>query len=1374
MRLVATFILTLSLLPLVHAQKRTLRKSNFKQDVVSSDWVVVKYKDLNKAVQKHPERTHELIHRKKTSEKPSTLDGWVKVKIENNQHPVDACNALLEDELVLVAEPMRSFELFLEVTDPLAEDQYYLDNIEARRAWDITQGDDDITIGIIDTGLDLDHPDLVNNIWTNDNDPIDGVDNDGNGYVDDYLGYDFSDSDNDAEADQNFHGVEVGGVAGAIADNEEGIAGIGFNTKIAALKGFQSETGTSAGLYDAIIYAADNGIEVLNLSWGSKGSPYEYEQSVIDYVVLEKDVVVVAAAGNDGNKESPEAKFYPASYDHVLSVAGTLSDDEKWSGSSYNRSVDLSAPAASIVTTTGNNGYKSLSSGGAGTSLAAPMVAATAALVRDQFPELSAVQVMERIRTTADDIYDVGNNSQYDGKLGKGRLNSYRAVSESNVKSLRATSPGLSSTHQATSVSDYVFFGDTVNVVATLVNYLDPVSDPQVYISSVDGEFSVSQGVFLPGPLNTLDSSEVAFEIYLSEDLEPETSFGIRLDYTDGSYSDFQFVDVTTSPDYVDFGLENVALTYSGNGNIGYESYGLESIGSGFLYGSDTIMHYAGLLVTDHSQVVYDNVINQYSTEARDQDFVQKSYYKLYQHPGADLFGYTELSTDNGLIIEQSNIAYEGENSLITRYRLVNSGEESLIDLAMGLFTDWSLTDYTSNFAELDTINDYLFTRNADATLYAAVQIISDADKVYSALDMGTYNGNVADIGDGFTDALKYYFLQTENPATAGLEGAGNDVATLSGISKDTLAPGDGLYVNVILAVGETRDALEQSLENAQEYLLQFIETPRVQETFITCDGLELVVDPNGESFEFYEDPYGRDLISTGDSLVMSSISSDTTIYIRNIDNGYPSEIFALRINQFNDISQFSSSVDTLYLDHSTTNIVSFTDESIGAISWLWDFGQGTSTTKQHPSVSFDEPGEYTIALTVENKQGCEDVQEHVLLVTNRPEAPTIETQEVCYGGDIELTVEQASSLKIYTFEDQINPTAEGASLIEGPFYADTTLWVSAVYDGFESKKAEVLVDVKEMNAGFEVLPDTTSVDHRMQLTSLANGNATSTWTIDGEAKGAGSSISIEANAGDVAVVLTIEQASCSFDVSKDVSISTSIAPKQGVLTSCNGDSVTFIPENGTYFGFYEDENQTQLIHKGTQLTTNAYEKVYIVGLDDGLPGAVIESTVEQLSFQVSIDTTTSSIGNEYRVELSSASEGIVSYLWFLDGELLETTPDPAIVLGAQPYTIALMATSADGCVATDTLVLDFTPHPVVLGVQKATLEVSPNPTSGRVQLLTPKTIRQVDVLDTSGKKVLQQTSAAPYLDLTSLPAGVYFLEVYTQSDLLKAKVVVD
>ena len=225
-----------------------LRMESFRQIEVSDQWIIVKY-----APQAEPSANAQPLLRSSTAHTPSVLDGMVKVAITGDQNPIEVCNHFLKEPNVIYAEPVVKNYLLAVPSDPNTADQYYLDLIRAYDAWEVTKGDDDIAVAIIDSGLDLDHDELNDKLWFNELDTIDGVDNDGNGFVDDYFGYDFADDDNDPTADFDSHGTRVAGIAGASTNNGIGMAGVGYNTKIAAIKGFRSDDGIGVGLFDAIL-----------------------------------------------------------------------------------------------------------------------------------------------------------------------------------------------------------------------------------------------------------------------------------------------------------------------------------------------------------------------------------------------------------------------------------------------------------------------------------------------------------------------------------------------------------------------------------------------------------------------------------------------------------------------------------------------------------------------------------------------------------------------------------------------------------------------------------------------------------------------------------------------------------------------------------------------------------------------------------------------------------------------------------------------------------------------------------------------------------------------------------------------------------------
>lgn len=1345
MRSLIILILTI-VSTVVSGQKVPLKKADFVKEQLNESWVIVKI-EPGTSLRLDQDTKVKILHHAASSKK-SILDGMCKVKLKQGQNPVDFCNELLRQENVIYAEPIIEDKPLYTPSDPNASNQSYLTKIKAYEAWDITRGDDDITIGIIDTGIALDHEDLAANLWINAADPIDGIDNDENGYIDDYYGFDFADNDNDPNADNSLHGSAVAGVASAVTDNGIGISGIGFNTKIAALKGFRSATNSSNGLFEALIYGVDNGMEILNLSWGSPRLPLQSEQDIINYAVIENNVVVIAAAGNDGNKEIPEAKFYPASYDNVLSVGATDINDNRWALSSYNHLIDLMAPGNFIYSTLSNNEYST----NFGTSFSAPMVAGAAALLKDKFPSLNARQIMERLRVSADDIYDVGNNATYDGKLGKGRLNVFRAVAENGLKSLRIEDIDLS-----TSLGKQFFFGDTIHINGTLINYLAKVNSPLLTTSSDTGlEFPTpSQS---PGSMQTMQEKALSFQLNIPASTPPNSNMKVRIDMMDGSYHDFQFIEFTTAPDYADFGNENVSMTIAGNGNLGFTENSFNE-GVGFQSEFGQLMKHAGFFIATSADSVSDNFIENYSSEVRSNDFTKNKNYKLSHHPGVDFYGYSEfLDTLHNVIIEQSSLAWENEDFLILRYRIINNSPDPLSNALVGMYTDWNLDDPTKNSSVFNADNQYIFTSNEANDQYTATQIIGTGAIHYSNLNIRSFNGNTAHVIDQFSDEIKYDFLTVNQIDSAGKLGAGNDVSSLIALSVEEIAPYSSQYVNVILAVNNSISGIESTLLSAREKLAAYEKNPLVLETFRICDLNQILIDPSsGIEFEFYEDPLGQNLIISGSTFQPEGVTSDTVFYARNMDSDYPTDFYQLRLQLFTDISDFEMSTDTLYLDNNT-NIVSFADASLDAVSWSWNFGQGTIASIQHPSISFSDEGVYPISLTVTNAIGCEDTRVKNLVVATRPSAPSFDDFIICPNESITLADLTAEKLKVYSTNSSDDPFS-GASVEVGPFLTDSIVYVSGIYDGFESAKTAVSVSVVDVAATIEIVQDTTNAAFRLLLNANVDNESTLEWFVDNVSFGDSSSILLDAEEGLFEVRLAVESIEgCLISRTKSLLINSSPTPIQNNVSKCDEQSIIIHPQNGTYFGFYSDASLTELIKKGTQLEVTDQEKIYIVGLDDGLPSQPIEVSISSIPFEVDINHSINLVASKNKVSLTASSANdILGYRWFVNSVFTEVISNPTLFLENDLYEIILQATSAEGCTSQDTITLDF--REVALGTNDTQeFQIYPNPSNGIINIVSANMPESISIHDLSGQLLYKVEQPKKQLVVHFLAPGLYIL----------------
>jgi subtilisin family serine protease len=306
-------------------------------------------------------------------------------------------------------------------------------DIDAPEAWDITTGSSSVVVFVIDTGVDYNHPDLNANLWRNPGEiPGNGIDDDGNGYVDDVYGIDTYYNDTDP-FDGDGHGTHVSGTIGAIGNNNVGVVGVNWSVKIGHCK-FLSDSGfgSTAGAISCLQYILNlkqtgnpaNDIIATNNSWGGGG----FSQALHDAIKahMNAGILFIAAAGNAG-ANNDTALFLPASYylPNVISVAATTHTDAKAGFSNYGRrTVHVGAPGQGILSTTPGNTYSTFS----GTSMATPHVTGLAALIKAQFPSFTWYQIRNRILATGDVTTGMQNVT-----ISDRRINAYGALTCNNV-----------------------------------------------------------------------------------------------------------------------------------------------------------------------------------------------------------------------------------------------------------------------------------------------------------------------------------------------------------------------------------------------------------------------------------------------------------------------------------------------------------------------------------------------------------------------------------------------------------------------------------------------------------------------------------------------------------------------------------------------------------------------------------------------------------------------------------------------------------------------------------------------------------------------------------------------------------------------------
>ncbi|HMO34401.1 MAG TPA: S8 family serine peptidase, partial [Gemmatales bacterium] len=331
----------------------------------------------------------------------SLVPGLFQVNVPEELDLASVLDIYANDPRVVYAQPNYVIRSNALPNDPLINNQWPIRNnnplltIQAEAAWDQTTGSGRTIVAVIDTGVDFTHPDIAPNMWRNTAEISgNGIDDDGNGYVDDVFGYNFV-NNNGNVMDLHGHGTHVAGILGAKGNNGIGITGVNWNVQIMALRFLDANgRGSTSDALRALNYAVQMGATISNNSWTSPAYDAALETGIRNAGAAGH--IYVTAAGNSGTNISVN-KVYPASYeaDNLITVAALDSSNRLAGWSNRGPLVDIAAPGASIFSTLPNGKYGYMS----GTSMAAPFVTGAVALVRDQNPTWTAQQVIQRVLT---------------------------------------------------------------------------------------------------------------------------------------------------------------------------------------------------------------------------------------------------------------------------------------------------------------------------------------------------------------------------------------------------------------------------------------------------------------------------------------------------------------------------------------------------------------------------------------------------------------------------------------------------------------------------------------------------------------------------------------------------------------------------------------------------------------------------------------------------------------------------------------------------------------------------------------------------------------------------------------------------------------
>ncbi len=720
-----------------------------------------------------------FYHKSKSTRSSSELDKYITVYFSAPYDAEFLASKLKSNPEIEWAGPWYLDEIFFTPNDPEFSTQYSLAITEAEAAWEISTSSSDVVIAINDTGVDWDHPDLAANIWENSAEAngSPGIDDDNNGYIDDIRGWDFGGltgtPDNDPMEDQPDHGSLVAGIASAVTNNGVGVASIGFSCTIMPVKTSQDDIRSNTGValishgYQGIIYAADNGADVINLSWG--GAPFSMaNKDIVDYAI-EQGALIVASSGNSNSTE----EFYPADYFGVLSIGASNQTDNRWSASNYGTWLDVVAPGSMIYSTWQDDDYTTAN----GTSMAAPFVAGLAGLAMSEHTSYNALQIAELIRVNCDNID--GQNPGYEYMLGSGRVNAAKTLGKTVSKSVRYIDAEFIDMGDGDGILEP---GEQVEIALDMFNYLDAVSALNVEITTSSGAVTLQNSSWSAGAVNAnsaFDNGGNHFTFQVASGAATNTEVDLRLTYTDGSYSSFQWLTVMINPSYATLSGNNIRVTVTSKGNIGFNDYYNNTQGEGFKYMDGPNLLYEGGFMYGTGADKLVNCVRGQNTDFADDDFNTIRQFTL-SAPGsvADEQGFAIFNDENaggaklGIRTDLHTFSFGGDednNYVVMKYILYNASDNPINGLYAGLYFDWDIeeADYEANSVGYDNTNNFGYAFNTDNSpdsTYIATALISSTDYGFYGLDNA---GTPFEIYDDFTDQEKWTMLSSGVTSTS-------------------------------------------------------------------------------------------------------------------------------------------------------------------------------------------------------------------------------------------------------------------------------------------------------------------------------------------------------------------------------------------------------------------------------------------------------------------------------------------------------------------------------------------------------------------------------------------------------------------------------
>jgi len=767
------------------------------------------------------------------AKRTATLTRWCKIRFSTKTDAAFLANKLKNLSDVEYAEPLYSRTITDAPNDPFSSSQQYLRIIRAFEAWDVvrTQADTSqrIIIGIVDSGVDYNHEDLAANIYINPGESgmdaqgrdkrTNGIDDDRNGRVDDWHGWDFTtDAEGSIESNDpmpvgNTHGTHVAGIAGAVTNNNLGVVGAARRILLLPIKCSPPRSIDVLNGFRGIIYAAVMGAKIINCSWGDI-SRSQAEQEAVD-IATELGSLVVSTAGNSGRYTA----FYPGSYNNTCSVAWLENDDTRLSGN-YHETVDIGAPGTNIYATFTDNRYGSQS----GTSLAAPMVSAAAALVKMRFPQLSPRQILSQLKATADNNDRL--NPDMVGLIGTGRLNMLAAVQTTNPPYIEVRGY----TVQDENNNGLLESGERVTVQLNLANGFAAVAGARISMRTTIATNSAFYPFFddtlrqVPNfAANEARMSAVNFSFRLTTMLSQDFIVPLLFSITDanGKLIGRDALTLSVNTSYQTLRGNALRLTVNSRGSFGFNDFPTNMQGDGLLYqprDTNNLIYEGGLIVASAADSISSSVRD--TPTQRDRAFLANSLLSLSTTSDSSLFtartSFADRAANNqaGVSIDQTVQQYRQsprQNMVTSSYIITNTSSRTFSDFFTGLFFDWDIGNYNINETFWDSECGCGIAKSSGSDFpIIGVKLLSPQKPTFYPITHGDTTQNAITLEDGFPRSDKYRSL------TSGISSSRKtgDIAHVVGASEMTLQPTSSVLVRFAIAGGLSLDDIRASFRS--------------------------------------------------------------------------------------------------------------------------------------------------------------------------------------------------------------------------------------------------------------------------------------------------------------------------------------------------------------------------------------------------------------------------------------------------------------------------------------------------------------------------------------------------------------------------------